>query len=193
MCFLLLAGVVAVCFFGVREGKRMDAYARIFPRSPVSAFGNIFAALGLIISAFTLETSGFLKLLMPVFGVLSAGALGMVAYCRLKGMRPNCLLHITICAYLILRIMTCCRGWGAEPQLQRYIFHLLGCLFLLMACYYRAEMNTLIGDCRKYVFFSQVALFCCCLCAIGEDWLFYLTGAIWMATDLCTLSFNKQK
>lgn len=192
LSILLLAAIMVVCALGVRKGTNREVYARLFPRSSVAAFGNTFAALGLAISAFTLKAGGFLQVLVPVLGVLSGGALVVVAYCRQKGLRPNCSLHIMVCSYLILRIMTCCRNWGAEPQLQLYIFPLLSSLFLLIASYYRAEMDVRNGDCRKYVFFSQVALFCCCLCAIGEDWLFYLAGAVWMATDFCVLPFGKQ-
>ena len=100
LSLLLLAVIMVVCVLGVRKGKSTEVYARLFPRSSVAAFGNTFAALGLTISAFTLKAGGFLQVLVPVLGVLSGGALAVVAYCRLKDLRPNCLLHIVVCETL---------------------------------------------------------------------------------------------
>lgn len=185
--FLLLAVVFLTCGLGVRKAAHHSSYVQIFPASTVSAVGICISAIGIGFSGFVLKANGVLQFLLPIFSVLSAAALIVVAYCRYKGLRPNCLLHGTVVVYLIVRIMACCQVWGSEPQLQLYFFHLLGCLFLLLACYYRAELDTQSKDCRRYIFFSQMALFCCCLCLQGADWLFYLSATLLMATDFCVI------
>lgn len=187
LTFLLLAITLGVCLLGVRKGAPTGAYAQLFPRSPVAAAGIVIGAIGMGYSGFTLNTTGILGIFLPVLGVLSAAALLLAAYCRYKGLRPNCLAHCIVVVFLLLRILGCCQTWGSEPQLLLYFFHLLACLFLLIASYYRTEMDVQTKDCRRYVFFGQAALFCCCLCLLGEDWVFYLSAAIWMATDFCVM------
>ncbi|MBE7002411.1 MAG: hypothetical protein E7421_06965 [Ruminococcaceae bacterium] len=188
LSYLLLAVVFAVCILEVRKMPPRSSYTSLFPASAVSAVGILVSAIGIGFSGFTLKATGVLQLLLPVLGVLSAAALVVVAYCRYKGLRPNCLLHGIVVVYLILRIMACCRAWGTEPQLQLYFFHLLACLFLLLACYYRAELDVQNKDCRRYIFFSQLALFCSFLCLPGADWLFYLSAILLMGTDSCAIS-----
>lgn len=186
LSFILLALVVAVCWFGVQNSAPTKDYCELFPTSKVAAVGGLIGAAGMGFSAFMLPATGFLRYLIPVFGLLGAGALVAISYCRFEGRQPNSMLHGAITVYLILRTMGACRIWGAEPQLQVYFFQLMASLFLLLACYYRAALDLQAGNSRMYVFFSQAALFCCCLCVPGGDWLFYLSAGIWMATDYCT-------
>ena len=192
LTFLLLALTLGVCFLGVKNTATHDAYQQIFPRSGIAATGTAIGAVGMAISGFVLKSTGLFRFLLPVFGVLSAGALLLAAYCRFRGVRPNFLTHCAVAVFLILRALVSCRAWGAEPQLQLYFFHLLASLFLLFACYYRAELDLDSKGCRKYVFFAQAALFCCCLCLMGGDRLFYLSAGIWMATDFCVLSVKSE-
>lgn len=187
LSILLFALILGLLLYVLRTAAPSKAYRQLFPPSRIAAVGTLLGAIGMGISAFTLEGTGILRLLVPVLGILSAIALAITAYCRFIGLRPNCLLHGTVVLYLIFRTLVCCRMWGAEPQLQLYLFPLLACLTLLLACYFRAEADAVMGDYRRYVFFAQTALFCCCLCLPSEDWLFYLSAGIWVATDFCLL------
>lgn len=183
---ILLALVLAACWFGVQNLAPTKEYCQLFPASRVAAVGGLIGAVGMGIAAFTLPGAGLLRYLIPVCGLLGAGALVVIAYCRFHDRQPNSLLHCAVTVYLIFRIMAACRVWSAEPQPQRYLFGLLASLFLLLACYYRAALDLQAGNSRRYIFFAQAALFCCCLSVPGEDWLFYLSAGIWMATDYCT-------
>ena len=185
VCFLLLAAVMGICFWQVRMQLPSNAYRKLFPPSLIAAIGTAVGAVGMGISVYAVNAAGILRLLIVIAAVLGAGAMLYAAYCRFVGLRPSCLLHILLAAYLVLRVLACCRNWGTQTQLQLYFFQLLGSLFLLIACYYRAEADALIGDYRKYIFFSQAALFCCCLCLNGTDWLFYLSAAVWLTADNC--------
>ncbi len=190
LSFLLLAFTLGACLYVTKKAPPSKAYRRLFPPSKLAAVGAAFGAVGLGISAFTLDRTGLFQLL-PVFGVASSAALLYSAYCRFMGLRPSFFAHVVTVIYLIFRTLARCRAWGAEPQLQLYFFQLLGSLFLLMACYFRAEMDILTGDYRKYLFCGQAALFCCCLCLPGQDRLFYLSAGIWMAADFCALPGGK--
>ncbi len=189
---LLLAAVLAVCVWAVRKMAFSESYQKLFPKSTLAGVGIALGAVGMGCASFTVEAVGALRFLLPALAVLGAGALLLGAYCRFRGLRPHCLLYGLFAVYLVVYILTKCRAWGAEPQLQVYFIPLLALLFLLIACYYRAELATRAGNCRRYVFFAQAALFCCCVSLRGEDWLFYLSGAVWTAADFCSLSFREQ-
>lgn len=180
--FLLLAMTLAICFLGARQEKEICP-DRLFLAYPPAAAGIFLSAVGFAVSGFTVSGVSFLAFLTPLCGLLTGAALAYVAYCRLKGLQSEGILHCVIPVYLILRTMACCGTWSAEPQLLRYFFPLLACILLMMASYYRAALALGTADCRRYVFFSQAALFCCCLSCRGSDWLFYLSAALWLSWD----------
>lgn len=191
LSLLLLLLTAGFTFWQLRTAQPSNAYRLLFPPSTPAAAGTALGAAGLGISAFTVEATGMLGILIPLLGIASIGALLYASYCRLIGLRPNSLLHGTMVVYILFRILTCCRVWGAEPQVQLYLFPMLGSLFLLLACFFRAEADALSGDYRKFLFFGQVALFCCIMCLPGKDWLFYLSAAVWLAADYCVLPAHK--
>lgn len=191
LCLVLLAVVLIICGLFARKASAAS-YEGLFPASAPAAAGIFLGAAGIALSAFTVSGAGLLRLITPVGGVLAGAALGYAGYCRLKGMRPNGFLYGGVAVYLILRTMSCCQQWNAETQMQLFIFQLFACLFLLLTCYFRAELVLDTKHTGQYLFFSQAALFCCCLCCRGDDWLFYLAGAVWIAAETCTLSLDRR-
>ena len=191
LSLILLLITAGLTFWELRNAKPSKAYRRLFPPSKFAAAGTAVGAVGFGICAFTVETTGMLRTLLPLLGIVCTAALLYAAYCRLIGLRPNSLLHGIMVLYLVFRILMACRIWGSESQLQVYIFPLLGSLFLLLASYYRTEADALAGDYRKYVFFGQIALFCCFMCLPGDDWLFYLSAALWLTADYCVLPHQR--
>ena len=190
LTFLLLALTLLVCAMGVKRAVPSDNVANLFPSSRFAAIGTVLGAIGMGCSAFMLRTAGILILLVPICGTLATIALVTAAFFRLRCVKPHCLLHGVVTLFLIVRTMACCRSWGAEPQMQLYFFEMLASLFLLIASYYRTELDMGIGDYRRYAFFSQAALFCCCLSILGDGGLFYLSAGFWMATDYCMLAIS---
>ena len=187
VCLLMLAATLEICLLAILKISPATDYAELFPRSPIAAAGTAIAAMGMLISAFFAPASGLLRLLTPIFGVLAGGALLVCAYCRFQGLRPNCLLHGAVAVFFIVRTMACCQTWGSEPQLQTYFFPLLASLLLLIASYYRAELDILEKNSRLYAFFSQGALMCCLASASHTQGLFYLSAALWLAADFFVL------
>ena len=183
LSFLLLALTLAAVFLLIRKAEYPTHYEKLFPKSALAAAGSVAGALAMGYSAFTQTGIGVFHFLLPVLGALSACALLVQAYCRLKGMRPHNLFSCTVAFYLIFQTLTYCRQWGIEPQTPLFFFQLLASLFLLLTCYYRAELDANTRYPRQYTFFSQAALFCCCLCIPGENSIFYLLAAIWIAAD----------
>ncbi len=191
--FVLLAAVLVWGFLSARRIPVSDHSAPLFPASVVSAVGILVWAVGIALSSFQLQGSGILHLLIRIFAILAAAALVIVAVLRFKGLRANALLYGAVILFLILRTLYGCRLWIREPQIQAFFFPLLSHLLLMIVCYYRAAAAVEAKDCRGYVLTSQAALFCCLLSAPAEDWLFYLSAGLWLATDFCVLPVPDDK
>lgn len=189
LCFVFFAVTLVICWLGVQNVAQSAPYDVLFSASVPAAAGIGLGAVGFLISAFSVPGEGPLRAITPAVGVLAAVALGYTACCRFKGLRPNFLSHYGIVIYLILRTMCGCGVWSAQTQLFTYFFPLLSCLLLMMAGYYRAVLDAPTGNPKRYIFFSQAALFCCCVSCAGRDWLFYLSCALWMASDYCALPY----
>ena len=190
---LLLAATLGRSLLVLNKTAPATAYDALFPRSSLAAAGIAIAATGMLISAFFTPATGILGLLTPICGALAGGALLITAYCRFQGLQPHCLLHSAVAVFFIVRTMACCQGWGSEPQLQLYLFPLLASFFLLIAAYYRAELNVRQKNNRRYAFFSQGALMCCLSSAIHSQGLFYLSAALWLAADFFVLPPAEQE
>ena len=182
LSFALLAMTLVICWFGSR-GEKDLCPDRLFFSSTPAAIGIGLSAVGIAFSAITAGGKDILQLLSFGSGILAAAALGYIALCRAKKFHADAILHCVVTAYLILRTMANCSAWSSEPQFQLYFFPLIACVFLMIASYYRAALALGVEHSKKYVFFSQAALFTCLLCCRGEDWFFYLSGALWLTFD----------
>ena len=182
LSFCLLALTLVICWIGARKEEDLCP-DKLFFSSGASAVGIGLSAAGLAISAFTVKGPDILHILAFASGLLAAVALGYIAVCRARKFHADAMLHSIITIHLILRTMVSCSSWSAQPQFLQYFFPLLACVFLMITSYYRAALALGLEHSKKYVFFSQAALFCCCVCCRGSDWLFYLSGALWLTFD----------
>lgn len=182
LSFVLLAMTLVICWFGSREEADLCP-DRLFFSSMPAAIGVGLSAAGMAFSAFVANGKTVLQMLTFGSGLLAAAALGYIAICRARKFHADAMLHCIITAYLILRTMASCSTWTTEPQFTLYFFPLLACVFLMITSYYRSAMALGLEHSKKYVFFSQAALFCCLVCCRGEDWVFYLSGALWLTFD----------
>ena len=70
------------------------------------------------------------------------------------------------------------------PQLQEYFFPLLASVFLILSAYHSTTLAAGKGHPRQLAFFSQGALFLCCLSLNSEQGLLYLGMLLWTAVQL---------
>lgn len=131
LSFVLLALTLVICWFG-SKGEKDLCPDRLFFSSVPAAIGIGLSAVGVAFSAFTASGTGILQILTFGTGILAAAALGYIAVCRAKKFHADAMLHCIVTVYLILRTMTNCSGWSAEPQFQLYFFPLLACVFLMI-------------------------------------------------------------
>lgn len=184
---ILLVLVFMVNLVVLRHAPRVYDYEQLFPGSLVAAIGSALSAFGFGYASLNVGGAGFLELAVPIFGILTVASLLCTAYFRVTQRKAPCLFHCVVVAYLLLRTIACYRTWGSMSQIASYFFQLIAALLLLLAAYYRAELDIHQKNYRKYLFFSQSALFCCFLCLVSDDWIFYLSAGLWLAVDYCVL------
>ena len=189
LTLILTALVLAVLFICIRPLKAVDRYQQLFPGSVFPAMGYIAAAAGIAWVNFRDLSlrADTITILSLILGILAAVSLFILAYCRLKRIRPVCYFHVLITFYLMFHLISQYRLWCAEPQLQIYFFPLLASVFLMLTGYHSAVLDARKSSRRWLVFCNQGALFCCCLSLWSDSWFFYLTMGFWMLSSLCSL------
>ena len=193
LVFILTAIVIVVLFLGVRPLSAVGRYRQLFPASSLGAGGCLAAAVGILVTNIraVLSLQDTITVIVLVLGILASASLVALAVCRQKGKQPHFLLHTAVTVYLMLHLVAQYRHWSPEPQLQTYFFQLLACVFLMLTAYHSTVLDVQKGSRRWFVFFNQAALYCCLLSIAGENWLFYLTMAVWTFTGICSLQVKK--
>lgn len=132
-----------------------------FQPNRISAAGAGFSVLALIQTAVVI-LSGLRTPLAIAAGILAAlSALcnaGITGF-RLSGKRAWLPLYLPSLLTLMLQFLHCFRLWGAQPELQRYLFLLGAQTFITLGTYYRAAAECRMHTPRAYVLLSGGAIF----------------------------------
>ena len=190
LLWIVVAIVLTGLFYLTKDLVAADKYTYNFPASSVSSWGLYLAAIGIgfgsFVDVFSVTTG--IEILTTVLGLVTALMLVLNGYLRQKGTIPPVLSHIAISIYLVLRLINFYRTWNSDPQILDYCFPLLATAFLMLATYHRATFAAHSGKRRPYAFCSLVAVFFSYLSLIGsKNILFFMSAAVWMTTDLCSL------
>lgn len=179
--YILSAIVLAVLFLTSRK-KPVAPGNRTLP-GIFSIFAHIAGGLGLMANALLDYFAGVagLAMIATVAGLLGGICLLCMAFCRKK--LPYSLPAI-LCAALMLNTVAQCHAWGAEPQLQVYFFPLMACIFSILTAYHRTTLAAGTGKKSLLAFFSQSALFFCCVSLNTDHWALYLGLLFWSAAQL---------
>ena len=184
LIYILTALTVAVLAYAVTRCPK--ALRKPMPASPVGAVGCFVAAAGILL-ANILELTGFQDTvtgISTVLGILAAVSFLHMGMRRKNGHRSSVVAFAVVIVYYMVHLIMQYRMWSSETQAQSYFFPLLASVFLMLFAYHRAALDVYGKSFRAYVFFNQAALFFCCLSLNTEERLFYITMAIWLATDL---------
>lgn len=196
LLWVLAITVPTALFFLTRELGEGKKYSFNFPASMTGAIGtgaaagaiSIHSIVGLFTSTAAVDT------VCAVLGIISGLALGLAAWCRYLGRRPNFLLHVMVTIHIMFRLICQYRQWSSDPQILDYSFQIIATIFLMLAAYHRGCFDNDMGDRRNYAFFALSTLFFCCLSLVRwADSLYYLCIGAWMITDLCSLKPMRRK
>lgn len=189
--WLVTIAAAAILAVGVLPIRCPAEYKAAFPGSLWSALGCILGAVSALAGGFAHLRAGFaavnflgviLFYLQGAVIFLAAAAFVLVALCRLFGRKPLFLLHVVICMWFALQMLTLYQTWSFDPQLQEYVFQLLTCIALTQTAYQLAAFDMGKGSHRKLWAWGLTAVYLCCLSASSH--LFFVTGAVWAFTNL---------
>lgn len=148
----------------------------------LEALGELLAALGILLALpeGIRTLSNTLEALRLALAIVSCAGLGYGAFQRLRGRGPSVLCYGLPCLFFALHVVCSYRGWVSHPQLQDYLFPLLGAISMMAFAYLRCVPE-------KYRVRRTVGLFggFACLAAVAKVGVFpmYLGCGLWLLTN----------
>lgn len=194
-----LAALSAVAAAVIVLGAMMQNPSRkegVSGRDLPGAFGNFAAGLGILVTFFTAEagTGNYLETGWRLLGILSPVCMLGAGIARILGKKPFFLLHLAVCLFMMLHIVTRYQLWSGNPQLQDYLFSLLGAMALMLFSFYTAAREADCGNPRMELGVGLAAVYLCLaeLARSSCPWL-YLGGALWVLGSLCGADLSKEE
>lgn len=188
-----LSGVLAVLVLlalaaGTGAGLAVRRYTFRPQTGSVRALAGclvLAAALGWTMLTMEPKMTGVLGLAWRGLGWLAAACLIVTGGCRMTGKRPPFLLHLPVCLFWLIHMINQYQDWSGTPQLQSYLYEMLGCMGLMLYVYYIAARSA-GEECLSQSRGVGIAAVPLCLMALAwtvYPWL-YLGGAAWVLLDL---------
>lgn len=152
-------------------------------RDPLlEGLGELLAAVGILLCLPELYLTAASPLAWVSFALALAGGGGLAAsaVARLRGKTPHVLGYAVACAFFVVNLVARYRVWVSHPQLQDYLFPLLGGIDMLVFCYLRCVPGRI--RIRRVVGLTGGF---CCLAAIANSGLtpLYLGCGLWLLTN----------
>lgn len=188
LLWLVTAAAFALGIAGVWKRKGSELYADHFAPSAPAAIGAVAAAAGIGVTVFLnwSGVSGTLALVWKITGVLAAAALILVAKFRREGKQPLFLFHCIVCIFFAIHMVSCYQNWSSNPQIQDYVFTLLASVGLMLFSYQQTAFDADAGNARLQTGIGLLTGFSCIVALSGTVYpILYLTGGIWVLTNLC--------
>jgi len=182
--YILTALVLGILFLATRKLEPRQFNKRFRRLSAAAAY--LLGAVGLIVHALVSLSSSNARLATLAVIASAIGAITMVYMAVLKYTRKRLpyWLGAILTIVLMLNTVAQCQIWGAEPQLQVYGFPLLASVFLILTAYQKTALIANRGNTKLLAFFSQGALFLCCLSLTASQWPLYFGMLFWAAVQL---------
>ena len=180
--WVVTAAALALVIAASWNAKGSDRYGDNFGPSLPGALGNILMAAGILLTVLLNQPKmpNLLGSLWKLLGFVSAPCLVAAAFARVQGKQPFFLLHMSACLFLLLHIVNHYQAWSGNPQLQDYLFPLLGALSMMVFAYLRCvpekiRLRRLVGLMGGFL----------CLAALAKtDFLpMYFGCGLWMLTN----------
>ena len=184
LLFILTAMAVLILFLATRQLRPVRIPHKTLRL--VNMAGHIAGGLGLILAAITDFSMGVVSLAKVAMILCLLGGLAMffAAFLIACKKKPPYWLYAGLTAVLMVDAVAQCQVWGAVPQLQEYFFPLLATIFSILTAYHRTALAARMGKPRYLAFFSQCALFFCCLSLNSQQWPMYLGLMLWTGVQL---------
>lgn len=187
----LTAVTMAVLALGVRKLDGSEAYGDNFAPSTGAAVTHVLAGLAFCLTVLLHRPAmaNHLGTAWKVLGLLSGPCFLLAGFSRLKGKQPFFALHMIPCLFLVLHIVNHYQIWSGNPQVQDYVFTLLGTIAAALFAYYTAAFDADTGKRRMHLFTGLAAVYLCLVVIARTEYLLLYAGCLlWIQSDLCTLN-----
>lgn len=182
---LLAAGLA---FFG--SDGRASSYEASFPASPIGAFGQFFmgGCLGATVLLCPPAMAGGMGTLWTVLGWLGCAGALLAGFFRFQGKKPSFFLHLPLCLFLTIHIVSHYQQWSSTPSLGQYLLPMLGAMSLMFFSYYHMAFSVGLGKRRPLLVSGLLSIYLSFAAIPGSGYpLLYLGGLVWGLTGLCRL------
>lgn len=153
----------------------------------LAAPGQMLGGLGIFLTALgsSGQMAGPVGTLWKIMGLVAGICLIVQGVCTLKKRKVPFLLPLAVCVFFLLHLIDNYRGWSSQPQLQKYLFDLLGILSLTFFSYCDAARRVSLGKPRTRIFSGLCAVYFCLAAIPGtpEFTVLYALCALWALTD----------
>ncbi len=187
--WIVTAAVAVMIPAGILPLGKIDSDTSLFRLDLTAAMGSLAASAGICLTVLTTPTaSGTLGLVWKILGIASMAALILASLCRARGKMPFFGLHILVCVFFAVHLVTSYRSWSSNPQLLDYVLSLFASLGMMLFAVYHSCLEVGMAKRRVLPVVGLLSAYCCLVSLSGTDhFLMYLGGALWMLTNLCDL------
>lgn len=178
--------VLSLLVFAAAAWKRDE---EPFAVPGIAALGQLAGAIGIgwTVLRYPAQMSGILGVLWKAFGIFAAVCLLYAAFCTLLEKKPYFLVLLMPCLFWLVHMVDNYRGWSGQPQLQTYLFDLMGVMAITLFSYYTAAAAVGLPRPRMQRFTALAAGFLCVAAAMPgtpKTQLLYLLCALWALASL---------
>jgi len=182
-----LAALTAVVLLVVAWIVRKLDYEERDSANLPAAFGTVAAGAGILATVLTATplTGGYLEILWHYLGLAAPVCLLLAGIARGFGKKPFFLLYVVVCLFFLVHIVTRYQHWSSNPQMQDYVFALLGAMAILLFGFYSASLGAGCGGGPKKVGMGLAAVYLC-LAELARSACpaLYLGSILWVLKDL---------
>jgi len=193
---VLTAGVLIRIVLAARKIAPSGSYEDCYEASLFGAIGNVAAGAGILVTVLSGESlmGGYLNRAWHLLGLAAPVCMLLAGTARMLGKKPFFLLHVVTCLFFAVHIVAHYQLWSSNPQMQDYVFSLLGAMALMFFGFYAASMEADCGSRRMTVAMGLAALYLCTVeLARSSCPALYLGGILWVLTDLCSMCKDAQE
>lgn len=188
--WIVTAAVVILVLASILPLRNAENDRNFFRAHLPAALGSLAgsAGIGMTVATSSVVPDGVLGLVWKVLGIASMIALILVSFCRAKGKVPFFGMHLIVCIFFAVHLVTSYRSWSSNPQLMDYVFTLFASLGMMLFAFYHSCLEAGMAKLRLLPIMGLLAAYCCLVTLSGTShFLLYLGCSIWALTNLCHL------
>lgn len=159
-----------------------------FEGNMLAALGTVSLGVGILLTVLAegpVLGSNLVKIWW-ILGLAAPACLLLSAIVRLLGKRTLFLPLVAVCLFFLVHIVTRYQLWSANPQMQDYLYALLGAMALMFFGFYEASQVADCGNHRLRLGMGLAAIYLCLAeLARSSCPALYLGGILWVLTQLC--------